>query len=987
MGLLKRVTQKGQTGQSLVILAIGFLALLGFVGIVTDVSVLFIRYSTMRRAVDAAAIAAAGQMRRVQDTKLGLAVPIADGQATSVANLNLAARQFIEVYGLNPKSVLVETCRAQNVAYDANGHPLDANGHLLFIDIPDEPPVGHTKTVPNDGTQGTLPGVPTADSATIKKYQQLCTADELKLVRVTAQIDAPTIFLRLLGYPTVTLTESAISQTAVIDVVMILDTAPTMANETTYDDWHNIPGYSEHLDVRYVPPYIPQAAWTDQEVDDGTGTGTTVTRPSAWAYINDNNETTINTQIDPTVAGFTPPTLTSPIQQTTIAFEKTTGGVLQEWVPTHIDATTGLPTSDEGIAQPRELCRVRAYPMTWFQKGVIWAELTLDYQNFLGDGTFGYSQSHPTTPDSTTYNSRFWGGGYTLGFVPMYNSPVCCNDPMGVLDADSNITFDDLICQPFKDARDAAESFLDRLDFLRGDRVGYVLFDRTAVAIDPDGSGPQGSMIETQNNLYTDATNTTLLRKGAVETLRDVAGVQVDSTTYKDVNNDGKWDHVLDGGVPRTYDDLMNGVHIGDMVDAPVSGACPDDKATLDPPVLSPAAQIMPDGSARPYNLLQDVTTIPNWYAAASRWNSYEYQASCSHANIGGALATGSSVLYNEGRREGSVWIMVMLSDGAAGGSNPITRYSPNNTDIHPVQPYAVDPGSGRLQPLPGDGGPVLGGPSGTNGGYGIFGLCPYGTDPATGGTPTQLLTSLNFPFCSDLDPATRHYCGTVALNPDVALDANPTCYQFYDVDDYAHDWADWVGLADLPGSVSGGVTGRVSDQLLPTLFTIGYGINFDVGTLSDCESAYGAGTAALYGCKRGDPAYPAINDASGRQRLRDADYMGEELLRYIADVGDNFQIDSDYWQLNASQAPMTCNGTSSDRIGNCINLTSPNWGARGPCEAAWTDLANPNNRGNTFMPKPPAESCGNYFNAPTSQKLQEVFNEIASRMFTRLSQ
>ena len=50
------------------ILAIGFLALLGFVGIVTDVSVLFIRYSTMRRAVDAAAIAAAGQMRRVQDT-------------------------------------------------------------------------------------------------------------------------------------------------------------------------------------------------------------------------------------------------------------------------------------------------------------------------------------------------------------------------------------------------------------------------------------------------------------------------------------------------------------------------------------------------------------------------------------------------------------------------------------------------------------------------------------------------------------------------------------------------------------------------------------------------------------------------------------------------------------------------------------------------------------------------------------------------------
>ena len=68
MRLLSRLGRKrGQTGQSLVILAIGFLALLGFVGIVTDVSVLFIRYSTMRRAVDAAAIAAAGQMRRVVD--------------------------------------------------------------------------------------------------------------------------------------------------------------------------------------------------------------------------------------------------------------------------------------------------------------------------------------------------------------------------------------------------------------------------------------------------------------------------------------------------------------------------------------------------------------------------------------------------------------------------------------------------------------------------------------------------------------------------------------------------------------------------------------------------------------------------------------------------------------------------------------------------------------------------------------------------------
>ena len=528
------------------------------------------------------------------------------------------------------------------------------------------------------------------------------------------------------------------------------------------------------------------------------------------------------------------------------------------------------------------------------------------------------------------------------------------------------------------------------------------MFDRTAVPIDPDGSGPQASMIETQNNLYTvqGDSSTPLLRKGALETLRDVVGVQVDTTTYSDENQDGKWDHLLDGVsgsvttvVARTADtpsdpqNFMTGVNIGDITSAPVSNGCPFDKAIIDPGGLSPAAQVNPDGTPRTTDLLENVVTVPNWYYNApyngtdARFHSYEYQASCAHANIGGALASGSGMLYNEGRREGAVWIMVMLSDGAAGASNPISRY--NGSAIQQVQPYKTV--SNRLNPLAGTGGPVVGGPpaSPTNGGYGAFGLCPYGTQAQ----PTQLLNSVKiFPFCSDLDPATRHYCGTAALNPDVALDANPTCFQFYDVDDYAHDWADWIGLADLPGSQSGGVTGRVSDQLLPTLFTIGYGINFEVKTAADCTN-YAAGTDNFNSCRRGDPTKPGNNDSIGRQRLRDADYMGEELLRYIADVGDNFQIDSDYWQLNESQAPMTCNGTTTDRIGNCVNLTSPNWGVRGPCEAAWTDTAFPNNRGNSLLPRPPAESCGNYFNAPNGQKLQEVFNEIASRMFTRLSQ
>jgi hypothetical protein len=63
-GIFKRM-RRGESGQSLVIIALGFVALLGFVGLVTDVSLMFVRYSTLMRAVDSASIAAAGQVRRL----------------------------------------------------------------------------------------------------------------------------------------------------------------------------------------------------------------------------------------------------------------------------------------------------------------------------------------------------------------------------------------------------------------------------------------------------------------------------------------------------------------------------------------------------------------------------------------------------------------------------------------------------------------------------------------------------------------------------------------------------------------------------------------------------------------------------------------------------------------------------------------------------------------------------------------------------------
>src|SRR4029078_4999289 len=97
--LAQRVVPQGQVGQTIVIMAFGFIVLLAFVGIVTDVSLMFVRYTTLRRAVDAAAVAAAGQMRRTVPT--AAEVTASGGNATladqlafarSVSNVNLAAR-------------------------------------------------------------------------------------------------------------------------------------------------------------------------------------------------------------------------------------------------------------------------------------------------------------------------------------------------------------------------------------------------------------------------------------------------------------------------------------------------------------------------------------------------------------------------------------------------------------------------------------------------------------------------------------------------------------------------------------------------------------------------------------------------------------------------------------------------------------------------------------------------------------------------------
>ena len=186
-----------------------------------------------------------------------------------------------------------------------------------------------------------------------------------------------------------------------------------------------------------------------------------------------------------------------------------------------------------------------------------------------------------------------------------------------------------------------------------------------------------------------------------------------------------------------------------------------------------------------------------------------------------------------------------------------------------------------------------------------------YWSDPKYGTcAATEQTTPLK---CRDADVNSRHF-------------TTPVVDALYDADDYARDYADILGLnPDLyPSAGSAGVL----------VYTIALGKN------SVCLTGN-------YTPPTGGPAIcTSSNAAQG-----DAD-AGEQLLRYIADVGDDGRLDT------------------------------------GPC------LDTNNNRNNTTKVDPDGriddvglgQQCGNYYFAPDANGLERIFLEIAGRIFTRIT-
>lgn len=959
---LKQKMRRGEEGQSVILLAMGFVALIGFVGITTDVSLMFVRFSQLSRAVDSAAVAAANQMR----------------EDRSIASVGIAARQFIEFYGLDPSAVIIETCDLTRQADPAGlGDP------------------------------------------------ELCPAGfNSKFVRVTAQIESQTVFLRLLGWQNFTLQAVAVSETAQIDVVVIFDVSESMLRFTTVEDWAQI-----GQGVIYRPPlaqevYNAKFLATGASVQDfWLGTGLITPENSllnTWQQ-NVNNRLRYGLPDDPATSD----------PAYTVTFNRN-----------FFQGQYGTQN------HPRPECRVRFFP---FSRSIGVA----GYAGYYNDATGQYVRL--IRPNDMA-NSLFGQAGLTWpapsdrgnawdGFVPSYDFYGCCNDP------NDDKLFADLICQPFKQARDATELFIERIDFSRGDRMALVTFDRGAYLINPYGftEGTVDCPVGNRTEGCRGGTHMIEDRDDALEAVRRLLGVRAEPYAY--VYEPGSYPYTAEFAVNPPVTAYWSGFSAGINANGqPI----PLNFGRLDPPNInfrttySAAGSVQANVYPESYNYpaknncpfqnagmdrslfflgLQNASNPHHSEGWASYQNaggyrvyysgtepasynigmSYELFGSCRGTNFGAALREGNNALVNPNttRTSGTIWIIVLLSDGGAGASDPVRR---NRVKLSASEPYTLNPSTGTF---------------GQRGQYGAFGLCPYGT-PAN---PGELVLTqgevqpAEFPFCSDESPMTRHQCNfrplyTITDGPIDPLpaitrnvvadgvtrvrevpplgDANyrfygetpgpafegegaeiiwnrdnnnlydidlEGCDPLYDVDDYARDWADYIALRREGASEA--------NLLLPAIFTIGFGLDFLTRT-------------------DGVTVYDVTNQAHTADlcRLNVGDCLGEQLLRYIADVGDNNEIDNDYYQwLTRGNA----NGT--------IDPAFP-YGPRDACQTAATVDGHINgsydfNGNGTLSPDEiarmygqlrPTASCGNYYNAPDYNQLQFVFDDIASRMFTRLA-
>jgi len=1009
-------------------------------------------------------------------------------QDRSNASVQLAARQFIEFYGLSPESVIVDTCLTTNFS--------DAD---------------------------------------------LCTEDQSKLVRVRAFFKQPTVFMRLLGVQSFDMWVSATSQTAALDVVIVMDVAETMAAETTYADWtkterlSDIPGAAPvkttNYGVIYRAPHINEIVGalykteTNGSILSGYVTDLYQNGTAGVPALLKTPQINVNSLLTyyPYTPNVTPPVFPGTNNSGLDSDGSSTSdpkGTLGQYNVTNNSKYEGKPEFrveynntyfGTTAKQPRSECRVRFYPPA------INAEPSAYRGTKNADGSW------------KSYGSFLVDAGMAAqpqfdGFVPTYNYYGCCNDPDGMDARDAgdagtyqpNASFEDLVCQPFKQVREATFGFLDRIDFLRGDRAAFVTYDRTAFLVNPfpyltgavgDETKRPGAMLDSKQAAYLTLKNLIGVRAEPFFYLMAQPGVSSNPAGSLLTSWPGQSAGATTDGVPIAVNYAITGydptdISIPASINYPVYGNCDVRNAMASPSDRSlfpngmanaslPSELSRGSNDARGYDVgwLNHANDTGNYPGSGSEaiisgtgvnrvYNvvdmAYDYRAACRTKNIGAALREANNALLNPStsRRFGTIWIVVLMSDGGAGASDPVRR---NGAVPKPSKPYQAN----KEDPTK----PALVTSYGARGEYGFFGLCPIGTPSNPGelitydnDTLKQYVTTAGTaannptypqakpPYCADEIPESRHTCDfrplltlaghpsrnnfvSAGINPlqdndyvkaggDPTLPAGSTdaqvfawnklrnhlydvdigdkantgvkndlprggCDPLYDVEDYARDWADYIAIANL-GTVT------TSTAQVPTLFTIGFAIEFTVKR----EAVNGAITNYVSDVSKtvNDPANATLAQTNFKAlcRLNVQNCLGEQLLRYIADIGDNNRIDNDYYQdlmyewykFKAPVKPGDDLTSYLDGLVGADGLTT--FGSRDACQTQ--NVGPVNNTYNKDGSVAPAAvmsaseiaeewgqlranlSCGNYYYSPNADQLQFVFDDIASRMFTRLS-
>jgi len=197
----KKRLSRMERGQVLVVVAFAIVGIIAIVGLALDVGVMFIENARLRRAVDSAALAAALQFR----------------EGYQMSDLDSSAIEFLRLNGIQDPNAFVQICM----------NPAPA---------PEDPDY-------------------------INFNEDLCTDPARKLVRVVATGTAYLAFLPVIGIDHAPIAAEATSETASVDVVLVIDRSESMTWKTgpNVADWDpNVCNNADNpLDASYQGYCLP----------------------------------------------------------------------------------------------------------------------------------------------------------------------------------------------------------------------------------------------------------------------------------------------------------------------------------------------------------------------------------------------------------------------------------------------------------------------------------------------------------------------------------------------------------------------------------------------------------------------------------------------------------------------------------------------------------------------------------------------------------